>query len=100
MTEEEIIKKLEEKSGLIFSKDFGFIIGTMSPYIGGAKGMVSANNSYGYEIWKKVGNENHKLHLHWPIEFVLEFVVDFLVMEKEEFNELLNSRGFFVIQAE
>lgn len=98
LTEKEVIKRLEMGSGLSFSKkDFGFISGTSSPFMGDKLDHKATSRVSGYKVWRKDGKGIKEFNLSSPLEFNLEFVIAFLTMKDDEFNKFLVLRGYFII---
>lgn len=94
--EEELIEFLETGSGMKLGKDFGFIIGTVTPYI--PIGLVACENkSQGFELWK-IDSEGNKHELR-TVSPDPGLMLSFLSMNKEEFRKYLEMRAM-VIEAE
>jgi hypothetical protein len=51
MSEIEFLEKIEQETGLKIGEDYGFIMGTQTPFVP-SKGIASDRPRKGYSVWK------------------------------------------------
>lgn len=94
-TEKEFLDFIEYTTGKKLGEDFGFILGTHSPYP--SSYISSAEPTEGFMCWRKEGNLNARLRVRpGTQEEYLKTIIEFLLTDiKKEHEEAMSKVEFY-----
>ena len=93
MTKQDFIKAVEQRTGLIYEKDYGFILGASSPFI--EPGLLTEQRVDGFLIWKSTKDEDAFLIKTDNPDTYLDQVLTYLTTLVLE-PEYLKTQGWYI----